>query len=93
LQAHLPLEKPDTAAVGRLVGWLGSFATSPASRDSTAMEDLDCPLSPSPSGLRELSMRDISELGLERADQDALSAELRVTGASLQALTQPVIAA
>ena len=89
----MPLEKPDTAAVGRLVGWLGSFATSPASRDSTAMEELDCPLAPSPSGLRELSLRDISDLTVERADHDVLSAEHRVTGASMQPVTRLVTAA
>jgi hypothetical protein len=43
------------------------------------MEELDCPLSPSPSGLRELSLRDISDLTVERADHDVFSAEHRVT--------------
>lgn len=41
------MDKAEVAALGRLVGWLGAFVAP--SRDSTAMEALDDPLSPAPS--------------------------------------------
>lgn len=85
LQAQLPVSKGEQAALGQLVAWLGTFASTGLSRDSTAMEALDDPLTPSPSGLRGLSSRELS--GLDAAVAAAVAAnsqELRVSRSSLE---------
>lgn len=77
-QAQLPVSKGEQAALGQLVAWLGTFASTGLLRDSTAMEALDDPLTPSPSGLRGLSSRELS--GLDAAVAAAVvanSPELR----------------